>query len=46
LDAQIEQSVYDDETNVDRLANRLVEESADPLSGTPTTVDDDGEYER
>lgn len=46
LDAQIEQSVYDDETDVDRLANRLVEESADPLSGTPTTVDDDGEYER
>lgn len=46
LDAQIERSVYDDETDVDRLANRLVEESADPLSGTPTTVDDeDGEYE-
>jgi hypothetical protein len=44
LDAQIEQSVYDDETNVDGLASRLVEESADP-SGTPTTVDDDGEYE-
>lgn len=45
LEARVAESVDDDETDVDGLADRLVQESADPLSGTPTTVDDDGEYE-